>query len=211
VRPSRALPYELHTSAEVKPSAEQIDLRFENTGHAAAVFHVYDRRHLDQAPRRYTVEANKSLVGSYKLGEQGGAYDLWVLGPNGYHRHFVGDLSAPATGVAPEIRVRYHPLLGGLSVDLVNTGDKACTFVITPNAYFHGPFLAGPWTLRVRAHGSAEHYWLLLHSAHWYDFSVRVSEQPSFARRFAGRVETGRDSWSDPAMGGRALGEQDAR
>ncbi|MFT3925016.1 MAG: DUF756 domain-containing protein [Myxococcales bacterium] len=210
VRPSRALPYELHTQAELQPSAEQIDLRFINSGRAAAVFHVYDRRHLDQAPRRYTVEAGKSLLGSYKLGEQQGAYDLWVLGPNGYHRHFVGDLSATVAQAAPEIRVRYHPLIGGLSVDLINGGHAPCTFVITPNAYFHGPLRAGPWTVRVGAGRSANQHWILRHSANWYDFSVRVSELPGFGRRFAGRVETGRDSWSDPALGGRAIGDQES-
>jgi phospholipase C len=45
-------------------------------------------------------------------------------------------------------------------------------------------------------------------SAHWYDFTVLVRGLPGFRRRFAGRVETGRDSLSDPALGGPALGDQ---
>jgi phospholipase C len=36
----------------------------------------------------------------------------------------------------------------------------------------------------------------------WYDLIVTVAEDPSFNYRLAGHVETGRDSFSDPALGG---------
>jgi phospholipase C len=35
----------------------------------------------------------------------------------------------------------------------------------------------------------------------WYDFSVRVQGHEGFEKRYAGRIETGRDSISDPQMG----------
>lgn len=38
-------------------------------------------------------------------------------------------------------------------------------------------------------------------NAYWYDFNVTVSGQPDYVRRFAGRVETGRHTVSDPALG----------
>lgn len=41
------------------------------------------------------------------------------------------------------------------------------------------------------------------------EVAARVKELPGFNRRFAGRVETGSDSFSDPAMGGPARGDQD--
>src|SRR5262249_44442437 len=68
VRPSRALPYELHIHAEVHRTP-RIDLRFANTGKAAAVFHVYDKKHLDRVPRRFTVEPHKHLVGEWDLAD----------------------------------------------------------------------------------------------------------------------------------------------
>jgi len=46
---------------------------------------------------------------------------------------------------------------------------------------------------------------LVVESAHdhgWYDFSVTIGGNPGYQQRFAGRVETGRWSISDPAMGG---------
>jgi phospholipase C len=38
-------------------------------------------------------------------------------------------------------------------------------------------------------------------NAYWYDLSAAVSGQPDYLRRFAGRVETGRHTISDPALG----------
>jgi phospholipase C len=39
----------------------------------------------------------------------------------------------------------------------------------------------------------------------WYDLIVTVAEDPTFKYRLAGHVETGRDSFSDPALGGLSL------
>uniref|UniRef100_UPI00398A2F14 phosphocholine-specific phospholipase C n=1 Tax=Acinetobacter baumannii TaxID=470 RepID=UPI00398A2F14 len=43
IRPSRALPYILHTSAKVDATQKTVKLMFSNTGKQAAVFHVYNR------------------------------------------------------------------------------------------------------------------------------------------------------------------------
>ena len=90
IRLSRALPYELHTSARCKADGK-VQLIFSNTGKQAAVFHVYDKLNLDRIPKRYIVEPNKTLDDKWDaLNDNLGRYDLWVLGPNGYHRHFKG-------------------------------------------------------------------------------------------------------------------------
>ena len=46
-RPSRALPYELHVSARSRVTRGKVELVFANSGEAAAVFHAYDKLHLD--------------------------------------------------------------------------------------------------------------------------------------------------------------------
>ena len=198
-RPSRALPYELHVLASVSPRTPHIDLRFVNTGTAGAVFQVYDRKHLDRLPRRYTVEPDKQLVDRWELAGDGGAYDLWLLGPAGFHRHFPGRAAGPALG--PELEIGY--LRGDLAIALFNRGTAPCEFVLTDNAYHNGEHavVVLPGQERVQP-------WLLERSAHWYDVTATVRGLASFRRRFAGRVETGRDSLSDPALGGPARGEQ---
>ncbi|WP_422649930.1 phospholipase C, phosphocholine-specific [Cupriavidus sp. H18C1] len=201
-RPSRALPYELHTSARCQASGQasgQVELLFSNTGTQAAVFHVYDGHKLDRIPRRYMVEAGKTLSDIWNAGADNfGRYDLWVLGPNGYHRHFKGDLNRlGAAQAAPEIRVCYDIANGDVYVDLLNPGAAACQFAIAPLAYRTD----GPWQVDVAAGGTASRHWSLADSGQWYDFAVTCSSDPAFYRRFAGRVETGRHTVSDPAMG----------
>jgi phospholipase C len=42
-------------------------------------------------------------------------------------------------------------------------------------------------------------------SHQWYDFNIAIAGADRFLRRFAGRVEIGKNGFSDPAMG-RAAG-----
>ncbi|MNU56434.1 Non-hemolytic phospholipase C precursor [compost metagenome] len=200
VRPSRALPYELHTSGRGQSSTGNMWLVFSNTGKQAAVFHVYDRLHLDRRPRRYTVEPDKQLEGSWDTAADGGKYDLWVLGPNGYHRHFTGDLALARTAeLDPEIRVCYDIANGDVYVSFINGGKAPCTFEVTPNAYYSNH---ERWSFTVPPGSRVEQHWALEGSGHWYDFTARLAEDPAWQRRFAGRVETGSASVTDPAMGG---------
>ena len=197
-RPSRALPYELHTSARCQANS-QVELVFANTGTQAAVFHVYDRYKLDRTPRRYMVEAGKTLSDTWDaVRDNFGKYDLWVLGPNGFHRHFKGDLNRlGSTQAAPEVRVCYDIANGNVYVDLMNKGAQSAVFTVTPMAYLSD----GPWTVSVAAAASAERHWELKASGQWYDFAVTCNSDPAYYRRFAGRVETGQHTISDPAMG----------
>jgi phospholipase C len=191
MRPSRALPYELHVDVRVDTAAALVQLEFENTGRAAAVFHVYDRLDLEAGPRRYTVGPDALIVAFWEA-DAAGAYDLQVFGPNGWFRHIAGNVTA---GAGVEVEVRYGR---ALKIRLVNHGDDACVFALTPNAY------RKPRTTSVRvAPGKARvRRWPLAKSHRWYDFSVACDRDPTWLRRFAGRVENGKPSVTDPAMGG---------
>ena len=224
VRPSRALPYELHTSARTDTLNGRVQLLFANSGSAAAVFHVYDKLHLsDRLPRRYVVEPGKQLNDFWAaMTDDAGLYDLWVLGPNGFHRHFKGDLNRQRADGAPvpEIRVGYEKLGGDLFLQLRNDGRRECRFTVQSNKAYARPEARGDgnnedrddraghdknhdgsWNVRVKGGGHATIRWSLGGSGHWYDFLVSCDADAAYARRFAGRVETGRHSVSDPAMG----------
>ena len=208
-RPARALPYELHTTARVSRDpgrgAPHVELVFGNTGEAAAVFHVYDRLDLAALPRRFTVEPGKQLQDHWAPAAAG-AYDLWVLGPNGFHRHFTGNARRAAAAAQPDPEVRVLPdhAHGGLVVELHNHGAKACSFQLVANRYD----AAAERSARVAPGRSTSIRLPLRDSAHWYDFSVRVVGQPGYSRRFSGHLETGAPSISDPAMQGPAQLEQ---
>jgi phospholipase C len=181
-----------------------VQLHFDNSGSAGAVFQVYDRLNLDRIPNRYTVEPGKRLSGTWDLGA-GAEYDLWVLGPNGFHRHFTGAVAGK--GAQPEIALDYDKAGAALRIVLRNDGSEPCRFTLTSNAYFD----AAPTNHAVGAGKSSTLSLPLAASKGWYDYSVDVESLPGFSRRFAGRLETGAASTSDPAMHGSALGEQHRR
>jgi len=146
------------------------------------------------------VEAGKTLDDVWvPQSVDGGRYDLWVLGPNGYHRHFRGEIaaSAGASVAVPEIQVCYDPAGAAVSVKVANSGGAACEVSIRALAYRTD----GPWVLSVAPGAVVEQGWSVADSGQWYDFEVSVAGSETFYRRFAGRVETGRDAVSDPAMG----------
>lgn len=193
-RYSRALPYELHTSARIETGG-LVQLVFANTGSQGAVFHVYDKKHLDRIPRRYTVEAGKQIADYWNPNTtDGGAYDLCVYSTNGFVRCFSGNANNHAAAAfRPEVQVCYEIGKGDVYVKVHNKGTLAGDVTITPNAYRND----GPWTLQVPANGTAEMNWSLEGSGRWYDFTVTAAD---FSRRFSGRVENGKHGVSDPFM-----------
>lgn len=197
IRRSRALPYELHTSARCQLDGT-VKLLFSNTGTQAAVFHVYDQLNLSRVPRRYIVEAGKTLDDIWDAKKDNlGLYDLWVLGPNGFHRHFKGDLNRLVDlQINPEIRVCYDIANGNVYAELMNMGNKEVEFSLSPIVYQSD----SPVKLKVAAGQMVTQHWDLQDSWQWYDFAVTCSNDAKFYRRFSGRIETGLDSVSDPAM-----------
>ncbi len=191
VRPSRALPYRLNVQEGREAGA--LSLTFQNEGRAAAVFHVYDRLHLARAPRRYTVGAGAALSGVWDAG----AYDLWVLGPGGFHRHLIGQAGPDEVSVT----AAYLPRERALRLTLHNGGTAARRIDVSANAYHPG---APAWRLNLAAGETATRRWALARHG-WYDLSVRGDGSDRWLRRLAGRLETGQDSVSDPAMGGPAV------
>jgi len=193
-RLSRALPYELHTSARIEPRG-LVSLIFSNTGEQGAVFHVYDKLHLDRIPRRYTVEAGKQLQDYWNTDAgDGGKYELWVYSTNGFVRSFQGDaLAHDAASFKPEVQVCYEPANGQVYLKVHNGGTAAGSVTVTANAYRTD----GPWALDVAAGETGTLHWNLDDSGRWYDFTVAAG---AIERRFAGRVETGKPGVSDPAM-----------
>lgn len=205
VRPARALPYDLQVQALVPAGVGSgvsfVELSFDNLGETGAVFHVYDRLALDQVPRRYTVEPGKQLKGRWNSFS---AYDLWVLGPNGFHRHIVGDVRGAGNAGWPEMTIRADRKAGELVIDLANNGSQPCTFQLSANKYYAN----SPMEVRVVARARSTVRLPLAASSNWYDYSLRVAGVPGWLRRFAGHLENGLPSISDPAMRGAAQLDQ---
>ncbi len=160
-----------------------------------AVFHVYDRLHLERPPRRYTVGPGGALRGVWDPG----VYDLWVMGPNGFHRHFIGD----ARGDAFRLSLAQHPERRELVLTIANPADAVRKVEIVA-AYSYAP----PWTAEIAPGSTVDRRWSVAASKGWYDLSLSRSGEGGYFRRLAGRLETGVDSISDPIMGGPAVMDQ---
>ncbi len=213
-RSSCALPYCITVDGELSAERSRFEIEFTNDGKpfgdktAGAPFNVY-------APGRYAVadqpdkmESLRTWAYGVRPGDRltdawplsafdGSRYQLRVYGPNGFFREFKGDAGDPL------IRIRFgyepsggvHPFSGNGVLKLNNNGD-ACMVVIVDHAY------NGEYPARALAAGEQTVVTLpLAKSQGWYDFSVRVKGHDGFEKRFAGRIETGRDSISDPYMG----------
>jgi phospholipase C len=185
VRRSRALPYVLHVDAAVAGGA--VTLRFLNEGSVGATFHVYDKRHLDRIPRRYAVEAGKSLDDQWTIDPEG--FDLYVLGHNGFMRSFTGTAGA----ALPGLQARYDAKADALNLAVVNTGAAPVDLAIGEDLYG----VNQPRTLAVAAGGTARARMSVAKSQGWYDFTIRA---PGVVLRLAGRLENGKHRISDPLM-----------
>ncbi|WP_019256272.1 phospholipase domain-containing protein, partial [Burkholderia thailandensis] len=196
VRPARALPYELHVNATVHGGA-RLRIEFANRGEQGAHFYVYASNRSD-GPWRYTVGAHRSLHDEFDLGATNGAYAFTVYGPNGFVRVFEGRAAAEGHGrhaaAHPEVKAGYDVANGNLYLKLTNHGGQSVRLTLADNAYG-----APPRQITLRGGDERVEQWALAPSHHWYDVTVSDGATGQFVRRFAGHVENGKSSYSDPA------------
>ena len=208
VRRSCALPYELYIDGSLSADHSRFTIRFEAAKNrfaeraAGCPFTVYARTGNDLIVRNYAVAAGDHLEDSWSIADfPGGLYHLQVYGPHGFFREFIGETSDPSL----EIRLDYtqigaadRGLNGNVELRMVNRDEhRDFTIEIADRSY-----KTGTQKKPVSAADSAAVVIDTQRNYHWYDFELKIAEIPNFQRRFAGRVETGQWSFSDPAMGG---------
>jgi phospholipase C len=191
VRPARALPYELNVLAEVNVSASTVTLQFFNTGFATVVFQVRSGNP-SAVVRTYTVEPGQQLSGIWNVGS---SYDLKVYGPNGFVRYFQGSIASSAAQL--DVFSKYGR--GGFgSIEWAIANVAASHADVTVLDAYSGRSI----TRHLQPGGTLSGESLLQEFFGWYDLIVTVAGDSTFNYRLAGHVETGRDSFSDPALGG---------
>jgi phospholipase C len=181
--------------AAVDVTNRNVVLTFYNTGKATVVFQVRSGINASDLVRTYTVEPGKQLSGTWS----GPAYDLSVYGPNGFVRYFKG-----STGyLAPALRiVSTYGTDGYGSINWKITNALPAATAITLEVTVVDAYTGNSVTQALRP-GQAFGNELSLEQLYgWYDLIVTVAGNSNFKYRLAGHVETGRDSFSDPAMGG---------
>lgn len=194
LRPARALPYELNAHIEADAAAGTVQLRLVNSGKSAAVFHVRSGDGLS-GPWTYTVGPETRISDTLSLATLGqSTYDLLVYGPNGFFREFKGGLVSQQS-VAVDSRLVYDRNECFVTLEIQNLGRAPATVHVS-EAYSREST-----TLTLRAGEQLRRPWRLRGSFGWYDLSVTCGSDPAFLQHFAGHLESGEDSMSDPAIG----------
>ncbi|MPR33037.1 phosphocholine-specific phospholipase C [Salmonirosea aquatica] len=199
-RPSCALPYELYVDGVMRPEGFELTFaaRNETFGKKAlgAPFQVYQHSENGVQIRSYTVAAGTSLKDYWREG-----YHLQVYGPNGFYREFRGGSQNPALEITCTYpRNRRAEFTGQVVVNIKNLDPENSQKIrIIDRAYGAQP---QTYLLPKKSEkGAGKSIELdLSKSANWYDFSVTVEGVDAFEQRYAGRVETGRNGWSDPQL-----------
>jgi phospholipase C len=86
-------------------------------------------------------------------------------------------------------------LKGDLMFTFSNRSGKSISVAVVDNAYGEKPV-----NLKLTAGGRSQTVMTLAKSHNWYDVSVQIDQSDS-VRRYAGHIETGKESVTDPFMG----------
>ena len=205
MRPARSLPYELNAEGRLSEDRRLLQLtlsaRNERFGRlaAGAPFHIYTpfgylHKNKSNRTRSYAVKPGQSLFDTWELaGFTSGRYHLRVCGPNGFYLELMGDQDDPLLESSASCS---RGARSQLTLSLKNKDrERSYTAVITHNAY------GAATSQKVIRPGEVSTVILDLTSSHgWYDFRLQVEAFKSFERLYAGHVEDGKPSFSDPQM-----------
>ena len=197
-RPARALPYRL--GADLRPDDEGVLIDLVNTGDQAAVFTVHDYAPYGQGVAwSYTLVAGERHTAGHWNAIDKKPYDLAVHGPNGFYRHFRGR-KAKVGGV--RVALREAPDAGRVVLNLRNdrSADAALSLAVDPR-YPVAPGGARVQAIALKPGEQREVALDLTASDLWYDVSLTDAADADTHWRYAGHVETGQPSRTDPGIG----------
>lgn len=126
-------------------------------------------------------------------------YDFRITGPNGFYRHFTGSKKNPQLMIQakPEqVGLVRKKLSGHLIFSIENKGATIIAIQIIDHKYG-----ASPRNLQLKPKSTHTVLLDLSKNANWYDFSIIQMGNGIFKHRYAGKIETGVVTTTDPFMG----------
>src|SRR5450755_2822149 len=221
IKPANALNYQLYAEGKLNASRKSFEIQFEASNEifgknaCGSPFNVYaPGKYLqmengqsvfkDLRTWAFALKSPDQLSYTWPLDEfENSAYHLCVYGPNGFFREFKGSAKDPAIDIQCEYQRSLqdkNKLTGNIVLFMTNPGTAPVRVVITDNAYRTAPIKK---ILHPGMGGAGKTDVLIDLSKQfgWYDFTVQISGDDSFEKRYAGKVENGKIGYSDPYMG----------
>lgn len=210
-RSSCGVPYQLYAEGKLSDDKKTAEIYFAAKNEvfgdrsAGSPFNVYAETGGDLIIRNYAVAAGAQLKDQWRLGEfQNNNYHLKINGPNGFFREFRGNANDPTVSIAVEYarnKGNSKKLTGNIELQIKNfDSNHSFTIEIRDKAYKKADIkkIVG------KAGTNKEQINVMLDlskSFGWYDFTIKIAGADIFEKRYAGHVETGEISRTDPAMG----------
>ncbi len=213
IKKSCSLPYQIFVDSQIEVENKIFIIDFvvskselgihETT--VGAPFQVY-------TPKTYGTQVGKSwsyasvagdqLRGEWEISKfENEIYDLYVNGPNGFFRRFKGDLNDPLLHIKclnQKGGILKNRVSGNIFVEIENKDNQYHTINVVDNSYKSG-FLK---TILIAPNSLIDFTINLQENHHWYDFTIKINGNDNFLKQYAGHIETGKDSMTDPFMGG---------
>jgi len=210
-RSSCPLPYQLYADGKINADKKTFDIKLvvknEVFGQKAAgsPFTVYAAIRDDLNIRNYAVAAGDEIQDKWPLHEfEHKNYDLRVNGPNGFFREFKGNVNDPAVDIVCEYarkKMNNKKLSGNIEIIIMNQSvDHSYAVEIKDNAY-NNSYIKRSLSKKGSGKDKVTIVFDCSKSYGWYDFTIKIDGAKEFEKRYAGRVETGEFSRTDPAMG----------
>ncbi len=212
IRSACALPYELYADGMLSANGSTISITLKAGNNvfkqnaAGSPFHIYAPGKYQQQVHQnwaYAVEAGHDVKSTWQLSDfENSHYHLQVYGPNGFFRELTGtkdDAPVNIDCVYETDALRKDLLTGNIILRFTNAGTRAVVLEITDNAY-----KTPAQTISIPAGKAKIKKSINVNTAKsygWYDFSVKLKGNQHFERRYAGRVESGKPTKTDPFMG----------
>jgi phospholipase C len=196
-RPANPLPYELYADGALSADGKSFILTMKagtsvhGSKSMGSPFNVYLRDDGNMVVGTYAVKAGDTLTQSFPV--NGEKYSIDVHAPNGFFRSFNGSVKTPVM-VQAMYEKQGGRLSGNIALHVKNSGRTSVQVAVKDHSYGSAP------VMKSLAAGGTENIVMASGKSHgWYDVSVSVDNSEV---RYAGRVETGAMSITDPAMGG---------
>lgn len=212
-KPACALPYQLFAEVHLDPLKKTILIDLGsgkgNFGQklvpVGAPFLMHSRANYQQKSGKtwnYAVLAGDQISDHLKISDfEKDSYHLCINGPNGFFRQFKGNPQDPAlkTSCGYEVAgMLTKKGTGNIQLLLENEGSTALKVKIKDLSYQKNK----TQEISLSPKGKAKVIVDLQKSKSWYDFSIEVAGHNGFLKQYAGHVETGEESITDPYMGG---------